>query len=42
MMDVLENKIQEVTDKEAELDRMKDQLIEKEDFLAEKSSYMKK
>ena len=33
--DVLENKIQEVTDKEAELDRMKDQLIEKEDLLAE-------
>ena len=33
--DVLENKIQEVTDKEAELDKMKDQLIEKEDFLAE-------
>ena len=33
--DVLESKIQEVTDKEAELDKMKDQLIEKEDFLAE-------
>ena len=33
--DLLENKIQEVTDKEAELDKMKDQLIEKEDFLAE-------
>ena len=33
--DILENKIQEVTDKEVELDKMKDQLIEKEDFLAE-------
>ena len=33
--DILEDKIQEVTDKEVELDKLKDQLIEKEDFLAE-------
>ena len=33
--DTLEDKIQEVTDKEVELDKLKDQLIEKEDFLAE-------
>ena len=33
--DILENKIQEITDKEVELDKMKDQLIEKEDFLDE-------
>ena len=33
--DILEDKIQEVSDKELELDKLKDQLIEKEDFLAE-------
>ena len=33
--DLLEDKIQEITDKEVELDKLKDQLIEKEDFLAE-------
>ena len=33
--DTLENKIQEVTDKEVELDKMKEQLIEKEDLLDE-------
>ena len=33
--DLLEDKLQEVSDKELELDRMKDQLVEKEDFLAE-------
>ena len=33
--DILENKIQEVTDKEVELDKMKDKLIEREDLLDE-------
>ena len=33
--DLLEDKIQEITDKEVELDKMKDQLIEKEDLLAD-------
>ncbi len=33
--DFLENKIQEVTDKEAELEKLKDQIIDKEDLLAE-------
>ena len=33
--DLIENKLQEITDKEVELDKMKDQLIEKEDFLDE-------
>ena len=33
--DMLENKIQEMTDKEVELDKMKDRLIEKEDLLDE-------
>ena len=33
--DQLEDRIQEISDKELELDRLKDQLIEKEDFLAE-------
>ena len=33
--DIIENKLQEITDKEVELDKMKDQLIEKEDFLDE-------
>ncbi len=33
--DFLENKIQEVTDKEVELEKLKDQIIDKEDFLAE-------
>ena len=33
--DILETKIQEVTDKEVELDKMKEQLIEKEDLLAD-------
>ena len=30
--DLIENKMQEITDKEVELDKMKDQLIEKEDL----------
>ena len=33
--DILESKIQEVTDKEVELDKMKDHIIEKEDLLAD-------
>ena len=33
--DLIENKLQEITDKEVELDKMKDQLIEKEDLLDE-------
>ena len=33
--DILENKIQEVADKEVELDKMKDKLIEREDLLDE-------
>ena len=33
--DLIENKIQELTDKEVSLDKMKDQLIEKEDLLDE-------
>ncbi len=33
--DMLENKIQEITDKEVELDKMKDRIIEKEDLLDE-------
>ena len=33
--DMLENKIQEITDKETELDKMKDKLIEREDLLDE-------
>ena len=33
--DILENKIQEITDKEVELDKMKDQLIEKEEKIRE-------
>ena len=33
--DMLENKIQEITDREVELDKMKDKLIEKEDLLDE-------
>ena len=33
--DIIENKLQEITDKEVSLDKMKDQLIEKEDYLAE-------
>ena len=35
--DLIENKMQEITDKEVELDKMKDQLIEKEDLLDVKS-----
>jgi len=33
--DTLENKLQEVTDKQLEIDRLKDELLDKEDYLAE-------